>query len=447
MIVNFDKGIGTNNTIKPISLEDYNVMADCFEEIRMHKDMPEVVSRACMTLKKYILVTTGLECSISVTSDMNSAFYGINVYPEYEPLKVFLDCISNADFADIKSNWVNNKRWHIDIDGKMLYDISNKLTAREMVAIMLYRFDSVIFNSCLPMHIIYAIYKHMTKVNFIMSYLTHSQKCRNLYMIPIVMGIGTTNFIDKIGMDGIYGLVSYSQYIHEAYRSAYRKILVAYGTLIGFNLTNKEVCDNMRSVLNWLYEGINDLKFSSMRLKKRLTTHLHACRSPYIRELFKSLIMDFSNIEGKVAVKEGFSSNPMLEKMNEQIEIDYWKKYVSVQEDSAIGHALNDVFYPGGIYRKISLSDIDMLRVEAENIESVDDKVYLLEKVYKVNARIDSCLEALEDKHQKYKVKQSRSELLHLKEELNNARMYIIQHQVGPERYGLFIKYPAGYEG
>ena len=446
MIVNFDKGTA-NTTVKPISIEDFNVMADCFDEIRTNKLNPDIVNKACITLKKYILVTTGLECTISVTSDTSGMFYGVNVYPEYESLKVFLDCISNADFENVKSYWVNNKRWHIDIDGKMLFDISNHLTAREMVAIMLYRFDSVIFNSLLPMHIIYAIYKHMTKVNFIMSYLTHSQKCRNLYMIPIVMGIGSTNFVDNIVMNGIYGLVSYSQYIHEAYMSAYRKILISYGSMIGVNLTVKEVCDNMRSVLNWLYEGINDLKFSSMRLKKRLTTHLHACNSPYIRELFKLLIMDFTNIEGKVAVKEGFTSNPMIEQMNDKIEEDYWKKYVIAQEDSAIGSALNDVFYPGGVCKKISLSDIDMLRVEAENIESVDDKVYLLEKVYKVNAKIDACLDALENKHEKYKVRQSKSELLHLKEELNKTRMYIIQHKIGPEQYGLFVKYPAGYEG
>lgn len=447
MIVSYDKGV--NLTIKPLSKEDFDIIADCFELIKTNKDSVEIVSGACKKIKQYLLATLSLDCSITVTADTDYTFYGINIYPETEPLKVFIDCISNKQLEQIKSLWVNNKRWHVDIDGKMLFDISNHLTGREMAAILLFRIDSIIFNSLLPMHIVYAIYKHMTKVNFIMSYLTHSQKCRNLYAIPILYGIGATNFKQNIlsSDNTLFGLTSYDANIMTAYMAAYRKIIARYGTIIGTNLTVKEVCDQMRSVLNWLYEGINDLKYSSLRLKKRLTTHLHACRSPYIRKVFKSLIMDFTNIEGKVAVREGFTSNPMLEKLNEQLEIDYWKKYVITQEHSALGNALNDVFYPGGPAKKISLSEIDMLRVEAENIESVDDKVYLLEKVYALQAKIDSHLEMLGDKARSKRIKQSKSELLHLREELEHTRKYIIGHSIAPERYGLFIKYPAGYEG
>lgn len=447
MIVSYDKGC-TNDTIKPLSPEDFNVIAECFDQIKNNKTDGELVSSACARIKKYLAAFLGLECTISVTSDTDSMFYGVNIYPKYDSLKVFIDCIANKQFEQIRSLWVNNKSWHIDIDGKMLYDISNHLTSREMAAVLLYRIDSIVFNASLPMHIVYTIYKHMTKVNFIMSYLTHSQKCRNLYMIPIVYGIGITNFKQDLGINsGVYGLVSYNSFTLEAYMSAYRKIITTYGTIIGVNMTIKEVCDQMKSVLIWLYEGINDLKFSSLRLKKRLTTHLHACRSPFIRELFKSLIMEFTNIEGKVAVKEGFVSNQMIEKLNEQTEIDYWKRYVSVQEHSAIGNALNNVFYPGGPVKKITLAEIDMLRVEAENITSVDDKVYLLERVYEIKAKIDTYLEMLDNKDQAKRIKQSKSELLHLREELEHTRKCIIEHSIGPERYGLFIKYPAGYEG
>ena len=446
MIVSYDKGIETDS-IKPISKEDFEVMADCFEQIKNNKESKDIVSAACIRLKKYLAAALGIDFSITVTSDTDGLFYGINLYPEYESLKVFVDSIANKDFESIRSNWVNNKRWHMDIDGKMLYDISNHLNGREMISILLFRIDSIIFNATLPMHIIYAIYKHMTKVNFIMSFLAHSQKCRNLYMIPIVYGIGVTNFKQDIVADNIFGLVSYDANSMIAYRSAYRKIINTYGTMIGTNMSTKEVCDQMKSVLNWLYEGINDLKFSSLRLKKRLTTHLQACRSPFIREIFKSLIMDFTNISGKVAVKEGYTSNPMIEKLNEQTEIDYWKKYVVTQEHSALGNALNDVFYPGGPVKKVTLSEIDMLRVEAENISSVDDKVYLLEKVYDIKAKIDTCLEMLDNKEQAKRIKQSRTELIHLRDELERTRKYIIEHSIGPERYGLFIKYPAGYEG
>ena len=229
------------------------------------------------------------------------------------------------------------------------------------------------------------------------------------------------------------------------YHKAIRKLILAYGNGFGVDTTVRDTCNIMKSTLNWMYEGINNLKYSSLGLKKKLRTHLHACRSPYVREVFKRLISIFTNIQGKVAVKEGMTTNPELEKINEQIEVDYWKNYY-ITKENGIANAL----YPTGAHnyiKKISRADIDMIRVEAENIETVDDKVYLLEKVYKLMEDLDLSLELLNNKDSAKRVKQSKAELLHLREELEQARRFIIDHRIGSEKYGLFIKYPNGYAG
>ena len=90
-----------------------------------------------------------------------------------------------------------------------------------------------------------------------------------------------------------------------------------------------------------------------------------------------------------------------------------------------------------------------MIMVEAEAIESVDDKVYLLEKLYREISAIDAALDMLDSKDPKNqkKVKQTRNELLMLKEYSNDVRMRIMKIKLQPARYGLYIKYPGGYEG
>ena len=446
MIINYD-GTNTRYTVpNKISEEDINIMAECFDAIKTNKDSKEIVNKACQTIKSYLSSILHINTTITVIAETgDSFFYGFNVFPSISSLKTIIKCISEKNFNEIRGIWSNISDWHIDIDGKMLYDYKSKLTTREMVALLFHRLDMVCYNASLPMHLAYAVYEHMTKANFVISYLAHSEKCSNLYLIPLLHGISVPNF-KFMDCDSINtGIIGYSPQLNELYRKAIKKLVFAYGNGFGVDTSVRDICHIMRSTLNWMYEGIVNLQYSSMGLKKRLRTHLHACRSPYVREVFKMLISIFTNIQGKVAVKEGYTSNPMIEKMNEQIEIDYWKNYFHTKEN-----AIANILYPTGAnnyMKKISRSDIDMIRVEAENIESVDDKVYLLEKVYKLMEDIDLSLELLNNKDSAKRVKQTKSELLHLREELEHARKFIIDHRIGADQYGLFIKYPNGYAG
>ena len=100
-----------------------------------------------------------------------------------------------------------------------------------------------------------------------------------------------------------------------------------------------------------------------------------------------------------------------------------------------------------GFCRTVSQQDIDLIRVEAENIESPDDKVYLLKSLYKYIDLVEAALEMLDDPKTALKVKQKKSELLRLQENLQETREYIMRYRIQPEQYGLFIKYPRGFEG
>ena len=98
-------------------------------------------------------------------------------------------------------------------------------------------------------------------------------------------------------------------------------------------------------------------------------------------------------------------------------------------------------------FQPIIQEEIDVLRLEVEKIECVDDKIYYMEKVYDKLAIVDNALTMLNNNDTKNLVRDSKAKLMKQKEQLMIIRDIIINKKISPERYGLFIKYPAGYEG
>lgn len=106
-----------------------------------------------------------------------------------------------------------------------------------------------------------------------------------------------------------------------------------------------------------------------------------------------------------------------------------------------------NIFSKEETFKTIAQRDIDLIRVEAEAITSTDDKVYLLKDLYKHIEAVEKALKLLESPETAPKVQQSRDELLRLQKSMEEVRAYIIDFRLPVKKYGLFIKYPKGYEG
>jgi hypothetical protein len=107
----------------------------------------------------------------------------------------------------------------------------------------------------------------------------------------------------------------------------------------------------------------------------------------------------------------------------------------------------DDMLDKNGNCKTVSFKDIDLIRVEADAIESVDDKYYLVEKLHKYIDIVEAALEMLQDEKQAPKVKQKEKDLLRLQEYMQETRRFLMEYKIPPQGYGLFIKYPSGYEG
>ena len=95
---------------------------------------------------------------------------------------------------------------------------------------------------------------------------------------------------------------------------------------------------------------------------------------------------------------------------------------------------------------KVSQKDLDMVRIEMENIDSTEDKIWLMDKLYGHINAIDAQLKCLENPKSKDDIER-KDELLRLQEDAQDIRRRILDRQLPSGHYGLFINYPKGYEG
>ena len=94
---------------------------------------------------------------------------------------------------------------------------------------------------------------------------------------------------------------------------------------------------------------------------------------------------------------------------------------------------------------KVTQKDLDLIRVEAEDVTTVDDKYFLMEKLHKYIEVLDAQIDALdEDSNVSAREKEK---LLNLQSYSQEIRQFIMGRPIGPKRYGLFVEYPKGYEG
>jgi hypothetical protein len=87
-----------------------------------------------------------------------------------------------------------------------------------------------------------------------------------------------------------------------------------------------------------------------------------------------------------------------------------------------------------------------MLAIEVDKIENNDDKIYVLDLIYDKLDLVNAALDFI-DKGKPDKVSQSKQTLLGFKKELETMRAQVLNLQVKDKQYGVFIKYPKGYEG
>lgn len=354
---------------------------------------------------------------------------------------------SNADFL---KKWAEIKEWHIEIDTRTLTKGSRLCVSdgAQFVALLCHEIGHVMTES--PIRLI-SNYKVRTLDFEIMEKLMLSNS-RVLRSILLPMYTHTLQFliVSRDRNDQKACEMAADAYVPDVYKGA----LVSYMNdhLLtdpdGSNLVvDAKTFDKEQEV------GINLSRESIEMLKDRkdaLNVQIQAQHNAPNSSAFHKQLMKFvgKNLTGLSLVDDDYmeknaADKMMLKNTNSDVYLEgtmaraYEREYEAIKEQAE--HALMEA-------AKITSRDLDILSVQIDDIKTPEDKMYFIHKVY-------DYMEAVSADEAK-KVKAGKSTIPGIikddrLERLSEMRSRILKKDVTTlgDKYGVFVKYPAGYEG
>ena len=416
------------------SVEDVTHGQGFVDLVKAFEDISRKRPEGCMKLAVFMRDKFNVEVEASVVPSASEyKFYGFRAFPKYP--------------GPMCSSWV------IELDNKLCDDYSKKINAKDMAVLFLYFVEHNMSNVSLIKRI-----EMLEKEIFCEGKVDHSLieflyggkkdiYAHNITVLPKLYRYFWVDFRTSLGNDSM--LVSY---LEAAYHAAINKLIAAYGTYGIINRRIEEFDDGAKSLIYWIFESVNDLRYSTFRFKKNLTQHILGCTSPYARNKMIEIYRKFDNSVTHVFAEESAMFDVLHRKtkptpqqiaVEEANKVANWKHRMEIATEAANFKYIDEKGYA----KIVDQRELDEIRVGIQDIDSVEDKIFLLERLHEQLGRLDNALSMLEDKQRCHKVKQTKNELVKKKDEIELIRQMIFKAPVGKMRYGLFIKYPQGYEG
>ena len=407
----------------------------CIRNIQQEKEINKNIRLIQNAIKREF----DIPLEISIVNNKKT-FFGMCIYPSPREIEVLTDILINASdntksgfkFSEIEKlhrEYMNTTIKVVEIDSMLLYDHNINASAGEVTAILLHELG------------------HIVASNSTINRLTRAKeylmlKCDNktrrlipkLELIPVLFSLVTLQvFSHQFNVQLLKEKEADELALKEGYGEELFSILgklIANGKGDQVKKSNKELDKDVEVTIDWLIVNIKELEFRKDRLKRSLKLLKFTSPSKYLAtqisyisdDLFRQ--DDEKMIEKAAMINEAFIfSNLKNKKM----------KAPSGAMDSS------------GRVRRLVARDLDIYRAELERVNTVDDKIFLLERLYDLLDVAEYALYMLETEPKR--VMQSEVTIKNYIEAVQEIIKMTNERKISREKYGLFIKYPADYEG
>jgi hypothetical protein len=409
--------------------ESLLLVEECFRNIQQEKNITKNIRLIESAIKREF----DIKIKISII-DNKKQFFGMCVYPSPEEINVLTKMLldTNVRMADVEKvhiEFMTKGEQIVEIDSMLLYDHNINASAGEVTAILLHEIGHIIASNSIVCRFERAK-EHIT--------LKFDNKTRRLVpVIPLIsklFNIATLQiFSNHFNMQLAKEVKADELARKEGYGEELMNILgklIANGKGDRIKRTDKEIDKDIEITVDWLIVNIKELEYRKDRLKRsikvlKLTTpskyladrldHIHDC-------IFKK--DDEKMIEKAVVINEAF----IVSRLNNK-----GPKAPSGAMDSS------------GRVKRLSPRDLDIYRAELERVNTVDDKIFLLERLYDLLDIAEYAKQMLEIEPKR--VMQSEQTIDQYIKHVHEIIDDVNAKQISRTKYGLFIKYPADYEG
>lgn len=348
----------------------------------------------------------------------------------------------NSILTDPKSNnaefiraWAEIRHWHIEIDTRVL-DKKSKLSVtdgRQFVALLCHEVGHVMTES--PIRLISNYKLKALEFSMVEKLMLSNSKVIRSIMLPMYTHTLQFFIVVKNRNNQQACEMAADAYVPDEYKGA----LVSY--MNEHLLTNPEGSKLVVDETSFDKEqevGIELSRESVEMLRGRRDLLNHQIQSQYNSpnsSKFHKVLMKF--IGRSLTGYDPESDQYTTMSLKSTMESAYMREYTK-QSNLAAKATMEAA--------RVTDRDLDILDVQIDDIKTPEDKMYMIHKLYDYIEAV-SAENAKIAKNQKNKfqnvVKDNRLE------RLNEMRSRILQKDVTSigDRYGVFVKYPAGYEG
>ena len=402
----------------------------CFRNIQHEKEISKNLKLIQNTVKREY----GISLDISIL-DNKKSFFGMCIYPSTGEIEMLTKAMMSAPNSKVKYNdleklhreFMMKATMVVEIDSMLLYDSNLNASAGEVTAILLHEIGHIVASN--------SVINRMRRAKEYMMTKFDSNVRRLIGQMPMI--------------DNLFGLVSLQIFSNQlniqllkekqadelALKEGYGEDLFSIlGKLIAngkgdhIKRSNKEIDKDIEVTIDWLVVNIKELQYRKNRLKHSLKLLKLTTPSKYLSNAI-SHIHDglFKHDEDRVVatlVNEAFILSNIRNKKF---------KAPSGAMDSS-----------GRVKRLVS-RDLDIYRAELERVNTVDDKIFLLERLHDLLDIAEYAKYMLETEPRR--VMQSEQTIDQYIASLNDLIRATSNKNISKEKYGLYIKYPADYEG
>lgn len=406
--------IVTNPKMKSVNIK---YIEELFTDLMMKDDVVKTLG----SLKKILNTEfNGAICDDIIIGENQESFYGMGVYPSTQSTKELAMAMSVENSTKEFTKKLINMKMHytIEIDPKLLYDKILNFNPDEVVAILLHEIGHVVadtdFYNDLMVSYNTAIY-NATKDKSTLLGKSLSEEDIQLAMLYIISAINSTNINNRSD----YGKVLLGEQIADKFvvNQGYGEALVkAMDKTTKFYLNKFKKISTERKIKNDADAIAHMAKMFSSRRKYVLSLIDDEIKTTPIKSIKTAL----KGIKDRL-------KNIIIHENTNMLELNEAAGFISKFMSSPT---------------KITQLDIDELTIEKEMMEDWDDKSILVYKIHKRITQLESAKKSDKIKDDKYYIKIIEGYITQLNKLLNE----VMKFKEVKKSYGVFIKYPKGYE-
>lgn len=404
---------------------------ECIRNIQQEKE----ISKNVRLIESAIKREFDIPVKISII-DNDKKFFGMCVYPSAEEIQKLTEVLiadpSKKKFSEVEKihrEFMSKSEKVIEIDSILLYDHNINATAGEITAILLHEIGHVVGSNSMVNRMArakeYMMMKFDNRTRKLIPVISFIPKLFNIVTLQIFSHQFNLQLMKEKEADELAFKEGYGEELYNILGK-----LIANGKGDQVKKTNKELDKDVEVTIDWLIVNIKELEYRKDRLKKSLRILKMTSPSKFLGNFI-------TGIKDKIFRKD---DEKMIEKavvINEAFILSNLRNKKMKAPAGAVDSS--------GRVRRLVARDLDIYRAELERVNTIDDKIFLLERLYDL-------MDVAE--YAKYMLEENPKRVMQ-SEETIDAYILAVQEiiamtnarKISKTKYGLFIKYPADYEG